>query len=263
MYLYTNNDLKRFKEKIFINSETQCLEWRGTATKEGGKFWLNGKSIAAHKFAYFINTNDSISTNIIILHSCNNKLCVNINHLKISPPKIGINNTYRCAQCHIYKSKDSFCSNKSSRHGIGHTCKECMQQHRNNMPENKKQELKQKKKAYDITYRDKNRERIKRYLKNWRLDNSQYMNEYRKQNKDKIKSQNYIYQQNIKKKNEKMDKLYFIAAENEAIKIGYTSTDPIYRMKTLQTGYYKDFILLGVMFGNKIDEAKIHKQFAH
>ncbi len=62
-----------------INGE--CIEWTGKLNTNGyGIFYLNRKVWLAHRASYFVNYGN-IPDNLYICHKCDNKKCININHL--------------------------------------------------------------------------------------------------------------------------------------------------------------------------------------
>lgn len=80
------DDIKsRFISKIEINCETECWEWKAGKFLDGyGAFgcYLNGeyKTRRAHRVSFEI-FNSIITDGKQILHKCDNKICVNPNHL--------------------------------------------------------------------------------------------------------------------------------------------------------------------------------------
>jgi hypothetical protein len=70
----------RFESKI-NKSETGCYEWNGTLFKTGyGIFAYNGANKLAHRMAWFFDKGEL--PNGVLLHSCDNRKCVNMSHLK-------------------------------------------------------------------------------------------------------------------------------------------------------------------------------------
>lgn len=72
--------VERFEK--FINKTDDCWIWTSATNGTYGIFWLNQKQILAHRLSYSIYNNVIIAPSQVIRHKCNNKLCINPNHLE-------------------------------------------------------------------------------------------------------------------------------------------------------------------------------------
>lgn len=73
-------DKERFETKVLKTDG--CWTWTGVVTKLGyGHFWLDGTNKLAHRVSYLIHKGDP--TGFKVLHSCDNTLCVNPEHLRL------------------------------------------------------------------------------------------------------------------------------------------------------------------------------------
>lgn len=85
------NDKLRFEEKI-AKTES-CWNWIGSLrSKKGyGCFTVNSKTVAAHRYSYQLYVGD-IPKGMQLDHTCNNRCCVNPEHLE---PVTNRENQYR------------------------------------------------------------------------------------------------------------------------------------------------------------------------
>ena len=85
---------ERFEEK-FVKSEG-CWNWTANASGEGyGRFFVDGRRRPAHRISYELYKGN-IPAGMLIMHSCDNRLCVNPAHL--SPGTIQDNTADRTAK---------------------------------------------------------------------------------------------------------------------------------------------------------------------
>lgn len=73
---------ERFMRNVDKNGPNGCHIWKGSTFKSGyGRMKIDEKTIRVHRLAYML-FKGPISEDKIIMHICNNKLCVNPDHLR-------------------------------------------------------------------------------------------------------------------------------------------------------------------------------------
>jgi hypothetical protein len=72
---------QRFFEKV-IKLDNGCWGWTSAVSHGRGMFYVNGKTVKAYRYIYELN-NGPIQHGLFVMHSCDNPICVNPDHLSI------------------------------------------------------------------------------------------------------------------------------------------------------------------------------------
>ena len=77
-----------FLSKIVLDDVTGCRNWTGPVNDMGyGVTTARGIFVFAHRLAYQLASGSPIPHGLIIMHTCNNRMCCNPEHLKIGTKK--------------------------------------------------------------------------------------------------------------------------------------------------------------------------------
>lgn len=102
--LIDKRDIKRFWPKVDIGTNNECWEWQASLIHGYGRFKLNGEPKEAHRLSFMLFSLMK-DTNNFILHKCNNRKCVNPNHLYEGTPADNIRDYYESVYVNYSKGK--------------------------------------------------------------------------------------------------------------------------------------------------------------
>jgi len=108
MGVVSNGRYNSTPDKLWANTvrtETGCLVWAGATTrKERGYGMLswNGERRLAHHLAYEL-ANGSIPSGMVVMHTCDNSLCINPEHLTVGTQEDNIHDMFKKGRARIVR----------------------------------------------------------------------------------------------------------------------------------------------------------------
>jgi hypothetical protein len=96
---------KRFIKKVQVSDG--CWNWVGAIGTHGyGRFGYNGKTVQAHRFSFELFKHKVIFDDLFVCHSCDNRRCVNPDHLFLGTRQDNIDDCVRKKR-HIFGERSN------------------------------------------------------------------------------------------------------------------------------------------------------------
>lgn len=98
------NSEQRFWNKVNITDAERCWGWTGAKQSNGyGNLRRNKKWLLAHRYSFSLKHGE-INNRLMVLHKCDNRLCVNPNHLFLGTAKDNTVDMMNKGRCGGYKN---------------------------------------------------------------------------------------------------------------------------------------------------------------
>lgn len=124
---------ERFWTKLNKNVSSGCWLWTAKVESNGyGRFWFDGHSVLAHRFAYEL-VHGPIPKGLTIDHRCRTRACVNPAHMELVTMKTNVLRgagitaelaaKTHCPRGHPYDMFNTYINHKGAR-----VCRECQRE---------------------------------------------------------------------------------------------------------------------------------------
>ena len=97
----------RFLEKIELIPFSTCHWWKAGASVYG-MFWFDGKRQGAHRVSWSMHNGREVPEGSLVLHKCDNPLCVNPSHLFLGSQKDNMQDMVKKGRKAVRAGKDNF-----------------------------------------------------------------------------------------------------------------------------------------------------------
>jgi hypothetical protein len=94
--MFKSKSLQRLCDILYdeTNNPYECWEWNGVINNKGyGRVYFEGKYWLTHRVSYIILVGQ-IPEKLLVLHNCDNSICVNPNHLRLGNNSENMNDRY-------------------------------------------------------------------------------------------------------------------------------------------------------------------------
>jgi hypothetical protein len=115
-----------------VTNENGCIVWTGTVSSKGyGSKGYRGKTWNLHRIIYILEKGVELRTDEFVCHTCDNRRCINIDHLWVGSPSDNNTDAARkdrhyfklkthCPRGHEYPEQSTFMET-----GKGRNCQVC------------------------------------------------------------------------------------------------------------------------------------------
>lgn len=100
------NIWSRFWTKVSVKLPDDCWEWKANTGKGYGMFWFGKVPMMAHRLSWIMLRGD-IPEGMNVLHKCDNRKCVNPNHLFIGTQSDNVQDMIRKGRGGDYRNRST------------------------------------------------------------------------------------------------------------------------------------------------------------